>query len=564
LAKNPNFLGGPVLPGIVSTLVGLFVANAIIQTLPLPVWFPLIALLLLALILGRYYLLLLDGADAAPGSDERRQYLRLRRRLAAGGTPALVYNRWLGWALEGADRFFGDEGRTDRSRVAELVGVQTPGPRWTAEAFDRCLLLAFIYPIVSIIFVWGVSGHTGAAERALFLAADDPADHYAALRRILVLISILIGCYAIYGSIRSTGIRSIFWITLFVISIGVITGAGAGAVAFAITGALTGVGAGAVIGARANAGAGAGAVAVTVVIIVGFAVAFVRAGTGAVAGVIAVGFPVAAAAAISIAVAIAADFVARNHRLGVFQVIFFLSMMMICFLVAFHLAPLSTWRTFSPILLFLGILTLVNAPVDWLAVGFTRALLRRGLARGGWWPFLYALIDVLVAAILIIGLAFAMVIAIQIFDDIAVLRAGSNARTLPLGPLFEGLRNAPTAYENWWVWLLLFSSMIPSILNLSIAAAAFLRGWPRINGWILQRMPVGKAVAQRDRFPVAAALTAQLAGGVVFTGVAVYLVAAYMIPLGLPAFGAVVRDFAQDLADYNLPARLMIWLSGAR
>jgi hypothetical protein len=46
------------------------------------------------------------------------------------------------------------------------------------------------------------------------------------------------------------------------------------------------------------------------------------------------------------------------------------------------------------------------------------------------------------------------------------------------------------------------------------------------------------------------------------TGIATYLVAIYLIPLGLPAFGAVVRDFAADLATYNAPARIMIWLAG--
>src|ERR1700731_4684156 len=46
------------------------------------------------------------------------------------------------------------------------------------------------------------------------------------------------------------------------------------------------------------------------------------------------------------------------------------------------------------------------------------------------------------------------------------------------------------------------------------------------------------------------------------TGVATYLVAIYLIPLGLPTFGAVVRDFAADLATYNAPARIMIWLAG--
>jgi hypothetical protein len=77
-------------------------------------------------------------------------------------------------------------------------------------------------------------------------------------------------------------------------------------------------------------------------------------------------------------------------------------------------------------------------------------------------------------------------------------------------------------------------------------------------------MPIDKAVARRHRLPIAAALTAQLVGGVTIMGIVVYLTAAYLISLGLPAFGAVVRDFAQDLADYNIPARVMIWISGAR
>jgi hypothetical protein len=75
-------------------------------------------------------------------------------------------------------------------------------------------------------------------------------------------------------------------------------------------------------------------------------------------------------------------------------------------------------------------------------------------------------------------------------------------------------------------------------------------------------MPAGKAVRERDRLAVAAALTAQLVGGMAPTGIATYLVAIYLIPLGLPAFGAVVRDFAADLAAYNAPARMIFGLPG--
>jgi hypothetical protein len=39
----------------------------------------------------------------------------------------------------------------------------------------------------------------------------------------------------------------------------------------------------------------------------------------------------------------------------------------------------------NPMLLFLGLLTLLNAPFVWVSLGLTRALLRWGLELGGWW-----------------------------------------------------------------------------------------------------------------------------------------------------------------------------------
>ena len=43
---------------------------------------------------------------------------------------------------------------------------------WTAPAFDRCLLLALIYPIVTIFILWAISGHVGPAEAALGLQPE--------------------------------------------------------------------------------------------------------------------------------------------------------------------------------------------------------------------------------------------------------------------------------------------------------------------------------------------------------------------------------------------------------
>src|SRR5258708_30096031 len=57
----------------------------------------------------------------------------------------------------------------DQTLFPRAFGLKTPAPLWTAPAFDRCLLLALIYPIVTIYIIWAVSDHVGPAEDALSL-----------------------------------------------------------------------------------------------------------------------------------------------------------------------------------------------------------------------------------------------------------------------------------------------------------------------------------------------------------------------------------------------------------
>jgi hypothetical protein len=506
---------------------------------------------------GRYYLILGGGGDQKD-SERREEYNSLRQQLSEGGTPANVYNRWLALILDKVDIFFGDSGRNDKSLIARILHLETNGPRWTAPAFDRCLLLAVIYPVITIFAVWSFSGHAGLAEQALFLQKDDPFDYYAGLHRLLTAAQMLLAAYATYRALPVTSYKSLLW---FILAGSICIAYQVSAVMLAALATVISVGMVSALNVRVQAGI----FAITLAISLPIANLLFHVNVPA-AVPNAVGYvsSVAVVAIIIAAVVFASNWAARKGRLGLFQFLFFVAACTFCLIAPYVIAPMERWPLSGNLLLFYGLLTLVNAPIDWLATGFTRALLRRGLSRGGWWPFFYALIDVLVATVLIAVLAFIMVIAIQTFDDIAVLRAGSEARVLPLGPLFRGLQTAPSEYEYWWVWLLLFSSMVPSIINLSIAAAAFLRGLPRLNAWILDRMPIGSAVQQHDRIGVAGALTAQLVGGIALTGICTYLVATYLIPIGLPAFGGLVRDFAADLAFYDAPARTIMWLIGAK
>ncbi|MGB8898419.1 MAG: hypothetical protein WCC90_03805, partial [Methylocella sp.] len=111
---------------------------------------------------------------------------------------------------------------------------------------------------------------------------------------------------------------------------------------------------------------------------------------------------------------------------------------------------------------------------------------------------------------------------------------------------------------------MLFSTLVPSLCNLVIGTAAFMRGLPFMNNWILSRMPIGKAMRDSERSYVASALAGQLVGGMLISGVLLYLLAAYAVPFGQPAFGAYIRDFSETLAAYNAPARLMMWFAGSR
>jgi hypothetical protein len=63
---------------------------------------------------------------------------------------------------------------------------------------------------------------------------------------------------------------------------------------------------------------------------------------------------------------------------------------------------------------------------------------------------------------------------------------------------------------------------------------------------------------------LASALSAQIAGGVLATGVALYLIGVWFLPIWLPTLGGYVRDFSEALAAYNAPARIMMWFASMR
>ncbi|HEY8008581.1 MAG TPA: hypothetical protein VIE66_17710 [Methylocella sp.] len=218
------------------------------------------------------------------------------------------------------------------------------------------------------------------------------------------------------------------------------------------------------------------------------------------------------------------------------------------------LALTDAWHSLGPLLLFLGLLTLINAPFDWASLGLTRALLRRGLELGGWWPYFLALVDAALAGVIIAALALVMVIGVQAFDELAVHGGGKSV--LPLGSLFDGIAKNPEAPEYWWAYALLLSSMIPSLINLMIGGMAFTRGIPWLARRLLQWIPEGKAVPDYRRPLAAIGLTTQM-----FAGVGLGVAAQAFLVWGLifhvmPWVGLDLLDMARAVAAFDLPARI--------
>ena len=72
------------------------------------------------------------------------------------------------------------------------------------------------------------------------------------------------------------------------------------------------------------------------------------------------------------------------------------------------------------------------------------------------------------------------------------------------------IRAAP---EYWWLYALLLSTMIPSLVNLVIGGTSLLRGVPGLPSLLLRNIPERGNVPKWDRAWIATVLTAQIAVG---------------------------------------------------
>ena len=80
-----------------------------------------------------------------------------------------------------------------------------------------------------------------------------------------------------------------------------------------------------------------------------------------------------------------------------------------------------------------------------------------------------------------------MVVGVQAFDALAVHGGGQPIPLLNV--LFKGIAEHPSLPEYWWLYALLLSTMIHSMVNLVIGGTSLVRGLPGVPSILLRFMP---------------------------------------------------------------------------
>jgi len=133
-------------------------------------------------------------------------------------------------------------------------------------------------------------------------------------------------------------------------------------------------------------------------------------------------------------------------------------------------------------------LPVLNAMFDWGSLGVTRYLVQHGLdkeaentgmARHGW-TIGFALLDLAIALCVLVIMVAVMIVYVAAFNHFA------NAPVFRLDALIHSMESAPGYPPLYWVYFMLFTTLIPSVVNGVVGAVALVR-WLYGLSWVNPR-----------------------------------------------------------------------------
>lgn len=405
-------------------------------------------------------------------------------------TPGAARDRWIGWletdyagaryramlgaALDWIDSWLSpdaDPAHPDRTEVARA---------WSHGLLDFSLLCAVAYPVLMLLGQWAWTGAPGRLGALVVLEAEE-AWHIRAAAIGAVVMATVGGRQFL---VASTLQQHVLAAGLAIVAVAVVL-AVAVPVSIAVVGAVSVAGAVAVTGA-----AGPVAVAAAFAAAIAIAVAGALPVAGAVAGALA-GVAFMASFAFAVAGAFATDWLGRRTGRPMACMSGFVAILSAALCVVVILSP--TLGHGAPrvdsLILFLGFLPLINAVADFASTGLTRHRLRCGLTGSPWRE---AAVDV------VAGLAILMLLGFAMIAGIHWVRPQDGTAMADLPRLFADLRADPGAY--WWLYLMLFSTLVPTFLHLCVACLGFFTLYPSgLRRWIAGGLAAGERDPQYGR-----------------------------------------------------------------
>ena len=427
-----------------------------------------------------------------------------------------LYLDALGWVMDKVSDWIGDRAKLNQIYVtpanpSSVIHKTFGFNPFTPESYDKCLRLAFIYPVLSFFIAWAMGGNGQVGD---FGFIGKEAATLEVWQRWLWLLGMTVVMLVSFWLIfRWQGWRQ--WLMLGAVlplwsSIPSLLGKkfsetllilsevfGAVFLLLYLAGWLTGL----LVYRSANRSHDAVyRIAFTVAFSVVFAFAFEFLGPGVFAFafaffgsvvlvfafVFAVVFTFTSNEAFTVAEAIAAfgmfafsvavvgviivllgalqQWSGNRNKFGWFWLFYTLLFMVLGYA---SLAYVQN-SEYMVMLLFWLVLPLVNAPLDWLSLGVTRGLLQavRAQKHGGWRTLGWGLLD------LVFALGFLFLIAAVLVVATALGNVVAGKTLVDLEAIFTGLRDDPWSVNHWWVYFMLLSTLVPTLIHFALAGGA--------------------------------------------------------------------------------------------
>ncbi|OED42094.1 hypothetical protein AB833_08005 [Chromatiales bacterium (ex Bugula neritina AB1)] len=412
----------------------------------------------------------------ADGAFETRLN-RLRGADGEGRDYAQGYKARLKSFLARVDQYFGALPAPDEQ--GEVKALEQIRLSLSVNAFERLLLLAVAYPVLFVVLAWLFTNSGELGDLALLGETE------RAWQRAVAALFLGLGIFSFYRFAIVSGWRQ--WVWLIVAS--VLASAFAGVVVFSgafdgitvfvsnLGGAIASVLAGGAIGSyilvavAVEAGAAASVLTCLVMGAVGLSGVFNSSGTYG----LALAFVFALFTLLCVIGVESSSKRAREGKyLHLHYLAFYLLYLLFCAVAVWMIVAFADPGRYRPaftLLLFLGILPVFNAPLDWLSFGITRGLLRSivGGGHGAGWSLFWALADVVLALLLLVLVAATTWGGVYLMNQVALWAGG--AVVVDLDNLLRQLR-AGNWRENLWIWLMLGSTLIPTAIHFLIASMA--------------------------------------------------------------------------------------------